>query len=229
MWRKGTSPVHGSLVPSSSELELSLSPILVGPGGSLAVCREPHGAHIVRNNVLGGEHAGAAPGSPAYRSRVAATAIQSIFKGHRARDLVRHRLRVLAALRLQRVMRGHQGRLDAAAARARPVIGIKATPLQVLRHKAARKSHTASAQAGAVRSARLAGSGAPSCSSSWASALTHTLESSHGRATSASLGMRWENNVPVLGCESLVGSPTKGQPRRVYLRPSHTVRGRNSV
>jgi hypothetical protein len=230
LWRKGASPVLGALVPSASDLSLSLSPILVGAGGSLAVCRALRGAHIVSNDLLGVDHAGAAPGTPATRRHVAATTIQSMCRGHRARDLVRNRLRVLAALRLQRVMRGHQGRLAAAGmAHARPVMP-KATPLQVLRQKAARKSNTPSAEAAAAgshathRSARLAGSGSPSSSSSWASALMPNLESSHGLEPNASLGMRWESHVPVLGCESLVGSPTKGQPRRVYLRASHNVR-----
>ena len=79
----------------------------------------------------------------------AAAKVQAVWKGHYARDRVRRFLQKLAAVRLQRLFRGHLGRRllvaarlnaqSSAAAAAVPAdkSKVKATPFQALRAKAA--------------------------------------------------------------------------------------------
>ena len=165
----------------------------------------------------------------------AAAALQAVWRGHVARNTARRRLRFLAVVRLQRVYRGHQGRAErkrvatsvSAAAAAHTAAAAAAvakrppTAFQDLRTKAAAVcvQRTGRPPAFVCADANPA-SDAPK--KSWAAALSVRNVSDDD----AGAGVPWsqlEEEAPLLGCASSVGSPAKSPERRVFQSSSQAL------
>ena len=171
-------------------------------------------------------------------SRAAAT-LQAVWRGHAARNLARRRLCVLAVVRLQRVYRGHQGRterkrvalLTAAAASRR-----QQTAFQDLRAKAATVcvQRTRTVRDSGIGLSSGYDSGLRGCSSRDACAASDAPRKSWAAALSlrnARDGV-WDGDVPcslleddtpLLGIASSVGSPAKSSERRVFGSSSEAL------